>query len=408
MEIKKLIPCLLLFAYTHTASWKPGIDVLTAAQFKQLLPAYKKPRIGLITNHTGMSLHHTRTVDALRTKAIDVQVIFAPEHGMDGRIELEKEVPHTVDNKTSIPVISLYKGNGPARITSEDASLIDAFIFDIQDSGMRHYTYVSTLFHVIEAAAEYKKPLIILDRPNPLGGIMEGPLVDNKLISFISIASIPLRHGMTFGELAIYFNNHVVKKRADIKVVPIKNYQRNQGLAGVWLSPLSPNIPTLQSCLGYSFLGLLSEVRPFDMAIRTHHAFRCLLLPDALQIPRHSWFRLHFMLKKNNVKSQAYRYFNPKKKQWYSGLFLYIPDIQKVSAMKTFIAITDFFKKEGLTFTFGNSFDKAAGTSHVRMYIEGNITKKQLAQEINNGLKDFYKKAASSFLYKPAPTLMLL
>src|SRR5207249_6044556 len=142
---------------------------------------------------------------------------------------------------------------------------LDCLVFDIQDSGMRHYTYISTLLNTMKIAAEYKKPYIVLDRPNPLGGMMQGPLVQPDLISFISIAPIPLRHGMTIGELAHYFNGHILEKSAILHVIPMHDYNRMNGFAGTFLHQLSPNLLSLQSCYGYSFLGLLGEVEPFDV-----------------------------------------------------------------------------------------------------------------------------------------------
>ena len=197
-----------------------------------------------------------------------MQVIFAPEHGFDGKSHAAQEIKDGRDVKTKIPVMSLYgKGTGK-KVDPEMIKNIDAFFFDIQDSGMRHYTYISTLFTILKAAEEEKKKVIVFDRPNPLGKAMEGPLVESSLISFISIASIPLRHGMTLGELAEYFNQHVLEKQAALTVVPMKNYDRTVGIEHLH-APLSPNIASKESCHGYSFLGLLGEVKPFDVGVGT-------------------------------------------------------------------------------------------------------------------------------------------
>jgi uncharacterized protein YbbC (DUF1343 family) len=393
--------------HAQTPSWKPGLESASKEKIQQMLPHIKNPRIGLITNQTGKSLKKQRNVDVLLRQKINITTVFVPEHGLHGSIPAEKAVLHGIDRKTKLPIVSLYKGHGFASIDQDYLDNIDAFMFDMQDSGMRHYTYLSTLYHTMEIAAAHNKPFIILDRPNPLGGVMEGPLVDNDVASFISIAPIPVRHGLTLAELARYFNTHVLAQHVTLKIIPMQHYQRQLGINNVWLAPLSPNIQKSQACYGYCFLGMLSEIQPFDMAIGTPHAFRCLLLPESLHIPRKKWIALSLQLEKYDVYSQAYRYFNKKKKQWYVGLFFNIYNPHKVPAIKTMLAITDFFKKEGIQFTFRN-FDKATGTTKVRLYIDDKISRKELAHSINKDLKNFYAQAQPILLYKPAPQIVLL
>ena len=240
-----------------------------------------------------------------------VKYIFAPEHGLNGTLA-ERDVHDAIDAKTHIPIISLY-GNGTGKMIS-DAQMndLDLLIFDIQDSGMRHYTYISTLLNTMKVAAEYGKAYIVLDRPNPLGSLMEGPLVDQSLISFISIASIPLRHGMTIGELALYFNRYVLKKAAPLQVIKMENYDKSTGFAGTFIHQLSPNLQSLQSCYGYSFLGLLGEIEPFDIGIGTPMAFRCITLPEAVVVPKGMWLRLQAVLSSFGVRSFLYDHVNPK------------------------------------------------------------------------------------------------
>ena len=125
--------------------------------------------------------------------------------------------------------------------------------------------------------AEFDKNIVVLDRPNPLGYIMEGPIVSSDNLSFVSIAPIPLRHAMTVGELARYFNKFRLKKPAKLTIVPMKGYSRTRGLNGFWPKPLSPNITNEQSCFGYSFSGLLSEIKTFDVGMNTEKAFQYIL-----------------------------------------------------------------------------------------------------------------------------------
>jgi uncharacterized protein YbbC (DUF1343 family) len=174
-----------------------GVENISAAACKKIMPEKESAwNVGLLTNQSGIDTHGVRTVEKLIACGCCVRYIFAPEHGLQG-IAAERDVHDSVDSITKVPIISLY-GNGSGKmIAPEHMRQLDIVLFDMQDSGMRHYTYISTLLQSMKVAAEYDTPFVVLDRPNPLGGLMQGPLVDEGLLSFISIASVPLRHGMT-------------------------------------------------------------------------------------------------------------------------------------------------------------------------------------------------------------------
>jgi len=236
-------------------------------------------RVALVTNQTGKDMQGRRNIDILLARGLKFTCILTPEHGLDGSVPAGAAVPDSKDQKTGIPVLSLY-GHGTGKVISKKIlDNIDIFLIDLQDCGMRHFTYISTLYKVLESAADYNKKVIVLDRPNPLGDVMDGPLVEHDLLSFVSIASIPVRHGMTIGELALYFNTYVLKRRARLQVVPMQNYDRVCGLCGTLPAPLSPNIASLQSCYGYSFLGLLGEFKPFEIGIKVKRPFQVIMLP---------------------------------------------------------------------------------------------------------------------------------
>lgn len=363
--------------------------------------------IGLITNQTGVDQQGKRTIDILVQRGYTPKYIFAPEHGLNG-VLAERDVHDSVDKKTGIPIISLY-GNGSGKmIAPEYINKVDSFVFDIQDSGMRHYTYISTLLNTMKIAAENDKPFIVLDRPNPLGSMMEGPLVDPELISFISIASIPLRHGMTIGELAWYFNRYVLEKPVALHVVKMKNYDRKQGFVGDIIHQLSPNLQSLQSCYGYSFLGLLGEIEPFDVGVGTSMAFRCIMLPDALQVSPDVWKRLQEILSSFGVKSFPYHHTNKKSKKMNKGLRLEFSAISDLHAFELFIAILQFFKKEQIPFSFSASFNKAVGTKKVQEVIAGTLPAKTLFSEITKDLQQFHQRAQSSFFYDSFPNNVLI
>ena len=218
--------------------------------------------VGLITNQTGVDSRGRHLADLL---AEDPQVrlgaLFGPEHGIRGQAEAGASVENGKDVKTGVPIFSLYgKTKKP---TPEMLKGLDVLIFDIQDVGARFYTFISTMSLAMEAAAENGIPFVVLDRPNPIGGtIVEGPMLDPRFRSFVGIHPIPLRHGMTVGELARLFNDQGWLKNgvhATLHVVPLKGWKRSMlyeetGLA--WIPP-SPNMPSPETALLYPGMGLL-------------------------------------------------------------------------------------------------------------------------------------------------------
>jgi len=410
MNVLFFIACISIHfcVYAHS-SFKLGVENISASLLHTVCPDKKKAEciVGLITNQTGIDQKGKRTVEILADSGIDVKYIFAPEHGLNGTLA-ERDVHDSIDKKTHIPVLSLY-GNGSGKmISAEHMNELDCLIFDIQDSGMRHYTYISTLLNTMKIAAEYKKPYIVLDRPNPLGGSMQGPLVQPDLISFISIASIPLRHGMTIGELAHYFNKNVLEKPVSLSVVSMIGYDRTQGFMGNFIYQLSPNLQSLQSCYGYSFLGLLGEVEPFEVGVGTKMAFRCIALPVSLHVSQDVWRRLQTVFTSFGVKSFLYHHTNPKNNRKSKGLRLEFSDISNLRSFELFIAILEFFKAEKISFSFSAAFNKAVGTAHVQKLFTGEITKNELWNNIAQDLKKFSDIAQSCFLYQPAPHVFFL
>ena len=238
---------------SRTESTLLGIDALARNNFDLL----KDQRIGLITNHTGLNSRGERTIELLNmAPGVELVAIFSPEHGLQGKLDVAN-ISDTRDEMTGLPVHSLY---GDSRKPDPKQLVgIDTLVFDIQDIGTRFYTYVSTMGLALEAAAEHGLKFVVLDRPNPLGGLLvEGPLLDKDKKSFVGHHAIPVRHGMTTGELARMFvaeNNLDV----DLQIVNMEHWYRNQywdhtGL--VWTNP-SPNMRSLTQALLYPGIGLL-------------------------------------------------------------------------------------------------------------------------------------------------------
>jgi uncharacterized protein YbbC (DUF1343 family)/CubicO group peptidase (beta-lactamase class C family) len=232
---------------------KNGIDVLKRDNFALL----KDKRVGLITNHTGRDRDGNSTIDLLHNApGVKLVALFSPEHGIRGALD-QPNISNSADEKTGLPIYSLY---GDAKAPTDEAlKNIDTLVFDIQDVGARFYTYISTLGLALEAAAKNKKSFVVLDRVNPINGQnVEGPLADPDKLSFIAHHPIPIRHGMTVGELAQLFN----KERninADLHVVRVEDWRRSQWFDStglVWINP-SPNMRSLTEASLYPGVCLL-------------------------------------------------------------------------------------------------------------------------------------------------------
>ena len=393
---------LLLLLSTFSLQAKP---LCGADQLEELATyvSHSEP-LGILTNQTGRTSDGRRTIDALVQAGFNVKKIFAPEHGLNGTVLAEHKVDNHLDETTKLPVLSLYAGNGPGGIAAALEG-ISTILVDLQDAGMRHYTYISMMYKALEFAAANKKKVIVLDRPNPLGAVLEGPLVDPSLISFISIAPIPIRHGMTMGELALYFNQTQLKEPAQLQVLAMRDYHRHQTHI---VLPLSPNLRFGQSINGYSFMGMLGEISPFHVAVGTPKAFRCIMLPKSLKIPQKKWIALSLGLAQFGIMSTAYSYYNEQKKQEYTGLMTTIADVEQVSAINALVYVVDFFKKEGIAYSFAPNFDKAFGTLGLRQYLQNSIERSEFVAVLNKQAQQFYDAAHEFWLYKPGPKLVLL
>lgn len=356
----------------------------------------------LVTNQTGLTQTKKRTVDVLIDQKINVVYIAAPEHGFAGTIEAGKDVNHQHDAKTGVPVISLYKKGTGQMIDPAIIAECDAFCFDIQDCGMRHYTFVSTLYKLFQEALRHDKNIVIFDRPNFLGPVVTGPVVESPLISFISIAPIPLRYGLTVGELARYYNRYFFEQKAKLYVVSMRDYD------ALWrptinnFVALSPNIQTAQACYGYSFLGILGEVRPFDMGIGTDKAFCMLMVPQSLGVTYEQWQALKAVLHKYHVASDHHSYYSERKKMTMEGLSLFIDsaDIAKVQSFALVLEILQWAIDCTVGLACADGFNKAVGNTLVQVgVLKKNIDKVSLLMGARTECTRFINNAQTCLLY---------
>ena len=240
---------------------KTGIDVLEERNFEVLKVAgVAKPRVGLVTNQTGVDSQGRRTIDVLaRASQVQLAAIFSPEHGLAGTAD-STEVANSKDPATGVPVYAVYGDtDAKRRPTAEQLKGVDVLVFDIQDAGVRFYTYETTLGYFLEAASKANKPIVVLDRPNPLNGAyVQGPVSDGLLESFTNYHSVPIRHGMTMGELAKLYNAER-KIDANLTVVPMRGWIRGDWFDATevqWINP-SPNLRGLEAASLYPGVELL-------------------------------------------------------------------------------------------------------------------------------------------------------
>ena len=252
--------CLLFLpAFSQKIKIKTGIEVLKEQKFKAL----EGKRVGLITNPTGVDNSMKSTIDILH-EAPNVRLValFAPEHGVRGDAHAGDHVENVTDPKTGLPVYSLH--GKTRRPTPEMLKDIDALVYDIQDIGCRSFTYISTMGLAMQAAAENNIEFIVLDRPNPLGGLkVEGGLVDDNFISFVSQFKIPYVYGLTCGELALLLNGeNMLDKQCKLQVVKMKGWKRKMTYeqTGLQWIPSSPHIPQPASAVFYPVSGILGEL----------------------------------------------------------------------------------------------------------------------------------------------------
>ena len=281
MLSRNLVLVLLALASTDClrAEVKLGDEVLASGGFKAL----QGKRIGLITNPSGVNRNLESTIDVLRSApGVKLVALFGPEHGIYGDVPAGDRVESRTDARTGLPVHSLYGAN--RKPTPEMLKGLDALVYDLQDTGCRSYTYISTMGVAMEACGEAGVEFIVLDRPNPLGGErVEGSMVRPKFRSFVSRWDIPYVYGLTCGELAQMINGqHWISSSTKLNVVPMKGWKRSMvwrdtGLPWV---PTSPHIPHGESPLFQVATGMLGELGGISTGIGYTLPFQCIAAPD--------------------------------------------------------------------------------------------------------------------------------
>lgn len=370
-------------AKNNTSETNPPAIKTGADNYEKYLPLLKNEKIGIVTNQTGILSDKTHLVDFLLEKKIAVQTIFAPEHGFRGTADAGEHIVDGKDPKTGLSIISLYGDNKKPK--PEQLAGIDIMIFDLQDVGARFYTYISSLHYVMEACAENNVPLIILDRPNPNGSIVDGPLLEKEFTSFVGMHPIPLLHGMTIGEYAQMVNGQKwLKNDAQCKltVIPCVNYKRTMPYS-LLVKP-SPNLPNDQSINLYASLCLF-EGTNVSMGRGTEKQFQIYGSP---------------YLTKTNFS------FTPKpnfgaKDPLYNGKECFGEDLTsypKLTQLELKWLIKAYQNTSDKTKFFNVFFTKLAGTKKLQQQIESGVSEK----DIRAG----WKKDLEAFLIMRKPYLL--
>ncbi|KKM63896.1 hypothetical protein LCGC14_1506820 [marine sediment metagenome] len=361
--------------------------VVGAQQYAKFLPQLKNKRVGLVVNQTS-TIGQTHLVDALLAKSINITKIFAPEHGFRGDHDAGAHVKNAVDSKTGIPLISIYgKNKKPSQAALAD---VDVIIFDIQDVGVRFYTYISSMHYMMEAAAEQGIEFLVLDRPNPNIAYVDGPILEPEFKSFVGMHPIPVLHGMTVGELAKMIKGEGwINKAPDLKltVIPVDHYTRKSAYS-LPVKP-SPNLPNDQAIALYPSLCFF-EATPISIGRGTDFAF---------QVIGYSPITLgDFSFTPRAIKGAA---LNPKfKNQTVQGLDLRQANITGLNLTYLINAYTELSKNNISFFERADFMDKLAGTNKLRLAIEAGQSEAQIKQSWQAGLAQFKAQRAPYLLYK--------
>lgn len=355
----------------------------------QYLPLIKSKKVGIVTNPSSL-VGKTHLVDSLLTLNVNIINIFSPEHGFRGDAEAGEQIENGFDGKTGIRVISLY-GNHK-KPSAADLKNIDIMIFDLQDVGVRFYTYISTLTYVMEACAEQNIPLIVLDRPNPNGFYVDGPVLKPGFSSFVGLHPVPLVYGMTIGEYALMVNGEgwlTNGLHCNLKVIKLKGYTHNM-IVKLPVKP-SPNLPNWESVYLYPSLALF-EGTIVSVGRGTDTPF---------QIYGHPDFLLHsFSFTPHSIRGVSNHPKYEGKTCYGQNLNGYARNYQENPLKINLSWLISTYKMLSPKYSFFNNyFEKLAGTDQLKKQIEAGMSEEKIRESWQVDLSIFRKVRAQYLLY---------
>lgn len=416
-----IISLLLPMCIEESGGVKPGVDV-----FVEKYPdSVEGKRVGLITNPTGVNRELESTIELLLDNGVNLVALYGPEHGVRGNAQAGEYVPFYWDDKYGLPVFSLYgqNMNVPENILSnideymkefdtkhegkvpegEMVEGIDVMIFDIQDVGTRVYTYIATMAYAMDSCAELGIDFIVLDRPNPVGGTMEGPVLDYPdYSSFVGLYPVPMRHGMTAGELAELFNDRFMSKKVNLTVIPMEGWRRDMWYDETelpWVIP-SPNMPAVDTATVYPGQVLIEgtsmsegrgTTKPFELFgapwIDGYELAREL---NALELPgvrfREAWFTPTFSKHKNELCG---------------GVQIHVVNREEYKPFETTLYILEMVNElypDKLTFD-EHYFDRLAGNSWIRENLEQGLPVNEIVERCSEELEEFVEMSREYMIY---------
>jgi len=413
----KILISLFLFVYCH-ATLKTDTSNVTIKNpqskvglgidnfNKNHLSLVEGKRVGLITNPSGVNSNLRCTSDIFyQNSAINLTALFGPEHGIRGNEYAGGEIKDTIDANTNVPLFSLY---GESRKpTKKMLDYVDVLVFDIQDIGIRSYTYIYTMAKAMEASTEYNIPFIVLDRPNPLGGLkIEGNILDTTFSSFVGLYPLPYIHGMTIGELARYFNAEF-DINCNLTVIPMENWERNMifGDTGLDWVPTSPHVPEWQTVFYIASTGIIGELHSVSVGVGYTTPFKLIGTPwingevfaeslNQLNLPgvyfRPTYFKPFYSLFKSDVCGviqlpiSDYEAFKP-----------YITGISILYQIISLYPERDLFSNPDRV----DMFNKVMGTDLIMNQLINKVPLSIIENSWQQDLNEFYEKRNKYLLY---------
>jgi len=396
-----------LVSQLWAAQVKLGNEVLEESQFKVL----KGKRIGLITNPSGVNRRLESTIEVLRrAPGVQLVALYGPEHGIYGDVPAGDKIQSRTDSRTGLPVHSLY--GATRKPTPEMLEGLDALVYDLQDTGCRSYTYISTMGEAMEACGEKGIEFVVLDRPNPLGGVrVEGPLVEEKFRSFVSRWDVPYVYGMTCGELAQMVNGEGwIRKSCRLTVVPLKGWKRTMvwrdtGLPWV---PTSPHVPHGESPLFQVATGMIGEIGGASIGIGYTLPFQCVAAPgidpqtlantlNACELPGVRFqpvtYKPYYATFKDQAIGGVQLYFtDPVHAPLTAINFFALEALKKVAGLDVFAEAS----KSNKSFAM---FDKVTGTDSTRKALQGGKSAAEIVAEWKRVQEAFVEKRKKYLLY---------
>ncbi|SHJ09471.1 Uncharacterized conserved protein YbbC, DUF1343 family [Mesonia phycicola] len=364
--------------------------IMGANQTNTYLPLLKDKNIGIVGNQTSVIFKangsYTHLVDSLLSRNIKIEKVFSPEHGFRGKADAGEKVKDGIDSKTGIELVSLYGNN--KKPTNAQLQGIDFMVFDIQDVGVRFYTYISTLHYVMEACAENNIPLLVLDRPNPNGHYIDGPILEKEHKSFVGMHPVPIVHGMTIGEYAQMINgenwlNNDIK--CELMVIKMKNYDHLQAYQ-LPIKP-SPNLPNAQAINLYPSLCFF-EGTNINAGRGTDFQFQVFGAPSL----NSDFFNYSYTPQPNDGAK------HPKNE----GKLCYgmnLTSVENLNHINLNWLISAYQHTKNKNEFFNNFFSKLAGTKKLQQQIEDGMSETAIKATWQNGLTTYKKMREKYILY---------